>query len=119
MDGELWLGRGTSSQDVMSVVKSKGSSHKWSEIGYYLYDLPASRSPYNERIMELEQLKQFLPQHVHVVHNIRCKGTEHSKAHLEFMVSKEGEGLMVRDPNSLYIPGLITSSLLKVKVLYR
>ena len=113
LDGELWIGRGLFEQ-LSSILKSRDSM--WNEVGYYLFDLPASRDPYEVKIVKLEALKPLLPSHVHIVENISCKGIEHLKEHLESILEVGGEGLIVREPKLPYALTTITNSLLKVKV---
>lgn len=114
LDGELWMGRGTF-QELMNVLHSKEVvDMDWASIGYHIFDLPDYKASYEERIEQMKQLKP-LPTHVHIVENIECTGREHLIAYLQSIVFKEGEGVMARQPHSLYIKGL-TNSLLKVKV---
>src|SRR5690348_15536184 len=62
LDGELWMGRGTF-EILQTLISSRDPNHgNWSEVGYYLFDLPSSTCPYEERLNELEQLKG-LPSH--------------------------------------------------------
>src|SRR5437868_4225293 len=66
LDGELWMGRGTF-EELMTVLNSKETNDtKWKEIGYYLFDLPASNVTYKETVEQLERLKP-LPSHAHIV----------------------------------------------------
>ena len=114
LDGELWMGRGTF-EVLLGILKSKNEEEsKWKQIGYYVFDLPSSVAPYEQRLVELNQLK--LPPQVHIVESIRCKGMEHSNFYLEQIIEEGGEGLMAREPGSLYTIGLSARSLLKVKV---
>lgn len=114
LDGELWMGQGTTHEDVHKVLRANGGD--WSKIGYYLIDLPSSTSGYEQRMKELEAFKPILPSHVHVIKIVQCTGTEHLYQYLNSITTARGEGVMVREPLSLYVPGL-TPSLLKVKVI--
>src|SRR5690349_7552437 len=64
MDGELWMGRDTWEQ-IISVLNSKDSDG-WKNLKYYVFDLPSSSSPFEERMKELENLKNILPEHVKI-----------------------------------------------------
>jgi len=114
LDGELWIGRRTSSYDVLASIYSK-HSNRWKEIGYYVFDLPSSPTVYEDRMNELETLKPLLPHHVHIVHCLKCQGNSHLMDYLDSITENEGEGVMVRQPQTIYSTG-VTSSLLKVKV---
>lgn len=112
LDGELWMGRGTFDM-LMKTAKLHNSD--WSQVGYYLYDLPDCAAPYKERLKQLEGLKP-LPSHVHIVEQIECSGLEHLNTCLDEIVAQGAEGIMARDPHAFYAQGA-TSSLLKVKVM--
>ena len=113
LDGEIWMGPGSTVQDVMKVLYSKKAD--WSNVGYYLFDSPSSCGTYQERMPKLELLKSILPAHVHIVKNTQCAGIPHLYEYLDSIVRNKGEGIMIRQPNAPYETGL-SSSLLKVKV---
>ena len=111
LDGELWMGRGTFEELISNInLKKLGN---WNDIGYYIFDLPSSSAPYYERYNQMRQLK--LPKHVHIVSSTECTGKFHLEMFLDEILKAGGEGVIARDPHSLYASGL-TSSLLKVKV---
>lgn len=114
LDGESWMGKGTTHVNVTKVPNSNDSS-AWSKIGYYVFDIPSSPGTYEERMEQMETIKPALPPHVHIVKNIHCEGTEHLHNYLDSIVSQEGEGVMLRQPQTKNEVGYI-SSLLKVKV---
>jgi len=113
LDGELWMGRETF-QQVISLINTK--SGNWSQLGYFVFDLPDSSEPWETRKVELDALEPLLPSHVHIVHSIERTGMEHLNSLLEATLNLEAEGLMARAPYSLYTAGL-TNSLLKLKVI--
>lgn len=113
LDGELWMGRKNSLADISSVLKSKFG--EWSQIGYYIFDIPSSIDTYEERMKEMDSLQSVLPPHAHIVKNIQCNGNEHLKQYLSSVVNGGGEGLILRKPQTANQRGY-TSSVLKVKV---
>lgn len=113
LDGELWLGQGTTFEDLQPILKSKNGD--WSQVGYCVFDVPSSLTTYEERMEIMENLKPLLPPHIHIVKNIECKGTHHLYEYLDSILKTHGEGVMIRKPHSYYEKGL-TSCLLKVKV---
>lgn len=113
LDGELWMGRGTY-EKIVVATKSRENEDIWKEVRYYVFDLPGSRAHFEDRMDSLNKL-QF-PPHVHKVEHTRCNGRHHLITTLDELLDAGGEGIMLREPYSLYIPTTITSSLLKVKV---
>ena len=115
LDGEIWMGRGTY-EKLTSLLKSNISNSaidKWNEVGYYIFDLPSSSAPYEERLDKLQNLQ--LPTHVHLVKSIRCNDFKHLNLYLDEILNGGGEGIILREPNSIYTVGLISSSFLKLK----
>src|SRR5690348_6312562 len=91
LDGELWMGPGTSHETVMSVLSSINSD--WSQLGYYIYDIPSeSGRTYEERMEVMNCIKPCLPTHAHIVNNIRCNGKEHLLEYLQSILATRGEG---------------------------
>jgi DNA ligase-1 len=68
-----------------------------------------------EKIREWYE-QQDLP-HVALVDQEKCKGIEHLKKRLSEVEELGGEGLMLREPKSLYI-GSRSNTLLKVKTFH-
>lgn len=114
LDGELWGGRG-SFQRTVSVVRRQDRGEAWREIRYVVFDLPASRAPFEERCAELAQWAGGLSlAHVAVHEQARCAGLAHLREELARVEALGGEGLMMRRPASLYEAGR-SHTLLKVK----
>lgn len=59
LDGELWMGRGKFEQ-LTSIIKS--TEEDWSEIKYYVFDMPHSNATHEERMKQLQHI--HLPQQV-------------------------------------------------------
>ena len=58
----------------------------------------------------MEHLKQLetagvLPSFVKLVERVKCKGPEHLKEFFDSIVKKNGEGVILREPGSLYENG--------------
>lgn len=113
LDGELWMGQGTSVDDLMRVLNSKNPD--WDQIGFYVFDIPSSPGTYEERMQQMEELKPVVPPHVHIVKNTLRAGRQHLYEYLYSITKQKGEGVMIRKPNTSYEKGY-TFSLLKVKV---
>jgi DNA ligase-1 len=65
----------------------------------------------------LQGLKQKgkLPEFVKLVDLVKCKGKSHLKEYFNKIIEKGGEGVILREPQSVYKPGRSTS-LRKYKV---
>lgn len=116
LDGELWMGRG-SWEKLMQLIRSKELKSTmdgpWNQVKYYIFDLPTSPDPYEDRMEQMKLL--LLPSNAAVVRSTQCTGKPHLISYLNDVLIGCGEGIMLREPFSLYTSG-ITSSLLKVKV---
>lgn len=113
LDGELWMGQGTTVENVVTVLKSKKGD--WSNLRYYIYDTPETQGSYEERMEQIIQYTEHLVPHIQVINNIECRDLKHLHEYLDAVVKSKGEGVMLRAPGTLFAPGY-TQSLLKVKV---
>lgn len=114
LDGELWLAR-KSFQRTVSIVRRQDRSEHWREVQFRIFDAPALRTPFEERLAYLSDAfaKNELP-HVGLLPQERCRDMEHLRTELDRVESLGGEGLMLREPGSQYEAGR-SSTLLKVK----
>ena len=117
LDGELWIGR-NKLEILQGLMKSPFDENNiwnigWKDVNFMIFDLPNSKEIYEIRKQELNEMK--LPSHVKVIDSIQCNGNKHLLDTLNEVVKSGGEGLMLNQPNSLYIQER-TQSLLKVKV---
>jgi DNA ligase-1 len=108
LDGELWIGR-NSLQHLASAI----GKNDWTNIKYFLFDLPKSEDTYDIRLEKLKQLP--LPTHVQVLDAKVCNGTQHLMQQLEDITAVCGEGLVARNPMTPYIGGR-NNNLIKIKV---
>lgn len=112
LDGELWLGR--DNFEILQAIYHKTNDPHWNQIEYHVFDLAGSQDRYEERMDKLEALKP-LPAHVHIVERSVCRDNEYLLNYLDLVLSQGGEGLMLRQPQSMYKAGIV-NTLLKVKV---
>ena len=112
LDGELWGGR-KKFQRTVSIVRRQDASEQWKGIQYVVFDAPSLALPFEER---LERCRQTLPlsERLEVLAHQPCEGVEHLRAELQRVEGMGGEGLMLRQPGSLYEVGR-SWTLLKVK----
>jgi len=117
LDGELWLGR-KAFQRTVSIVRRQDKSDHWREIRYLVFDMPGSAAPFEERYQQLrDQLASNRCNFAAVLDQCRCEGADHLQEELARINSLGGEGLMLRQPGSLYEAGR-SSTLLKVKTFH-
>jgi DNA ligase-1 len=114
LDGELWMGRKVFQQTV-SVVRRKTADKSWEAIQYRVFDAPAEQQPFEERMAFLQdQVVALGNDYLRFHEQSRCEGIEHLQTELARVDSLGGEGLMLREPASVYESGRSTT-LLKVK----
>lgn len=117
LDGELWLER-KQFQKTVSIVRRKDQSEHWRQIKFVVFDAPGLKQPFEARMDHLHDLVKQTKSEFTIAHqHTRCQGIAHLKEELQRVESLGGEGLMLRQPASLYVAGR-SSSLLKVKTFF-
>lgn len=117
LDGELWVGR-KEFQKCVSIVRRQDAGDAWREVRFLVFDAPHLELPFEGRVEALNALfgggtHPHAEAHIHV----QCTGLEHLRTELARVESLGGEGLMLRQPGSLYETGRSTT-LLKVKTFH-
>ncbi|GAA6007665.1 hypothetical protein JCM11491_003917 [Sporobolomyces phaffii] len=130
LDGELYIGRNRF-DETSGIVRSLRSP-RWNEIKYMVFDAPClSTAPFEDRLASLRSLlptlsldqveegilSQQTKSPVVLVEHKVCGGLDHLKEELVQVQSLGGEGLMLRQPGSVYV-GKRSKTLLKVKTFY-
>ncbi|EPQ60269.1 DNA ligase/mRNA capping enzyme [Gloeophyllum trabeum ATCC 11539] len=120
LDGELFGGRGEF-QATVSIVKTLNSK-LWENITFQVFDVPSmGTQPFEDRIAYLTRTFGAGGTHackeVVVVHHERAESREHVLRRLKAVEKEGGEGLMLREPGSVY-EGHRSSTLLKIKTFY-
>ena len=117
LDGELWLGR-KQFQRTVSIVRRQDETGLWREIRFLVFDAPDVRSSFEQRLRYLADQFRVAPSEWAQVHeHAACRGTAHLREELARIESLGGEGVMLRQPGSLYEPRRSTT-LLKVKTFH-
>jgi len=114
LDGELWLAR-KAFQRTVGIVRRQDKTDLWKDIIFLIFDAPALKVPFEARLEFLavtlsDKSLTYATTHPHE----RCKSIAHLREELARVESLGGEGLMLRQPNSLYEVGR-SATLLKVK----
>lgn len=117
LDGELWIDRGMF-QKTVSVVRRQDKSDHWKDVRYVVFDAPANQDPFEERLKFLQDaITSANFEFTSVLDQERCQSDLHLREKLAEIESLGGEGLMLRQPSSLYEVGR-SSTLLKVKTFF-
>lgn len=121
LDGELWMGRGLFQETVSIVRTMNGDDKLWRKVGYVVFDLPASKEIFEVRQKAMQMMcrnqSSQIADHVWVLTHKECGGIDHLREELERVEDLDGEGMMLRQPRSLYEPNR-SSTLLKVKTFH-
>lgn len=117
LDGELFCGRGKF-QAAVSIARSHESA-RWHELTFQVFDAPAVKGAFEERMKRLDALLGGgkCGKHVVVVEQTVCTSREHLMTQLKTIEAVGGEGLMLRQPGSAYV-GSRSSTLLKLKTFH-
>jgi DNA ligase-1 len=117
LDGELWLAR-KAFQRTVSIVRRQDMSDVWREIVYVVFDAPAVADPFERRLEYVQDLlTEHRPHHARAHSHEQCRNVDHLREELARIEALGGEGLMLRQPGSLYEAGRSTT-LLKVKTFH-
>jgi len=108
LDGELYMGRGKFQQTAGEVRKKAGD---WEGIRYMVFDV-ISDKPFEQRQKCLKGLA--LPGFCAVVEQVPCSGKDHLKMFAGNIQQQGGEGVILRQPGSLYKEGR-SESMVKLK----
>ncbi|MCI0361803.1 MAG: DNA ligase, partial [Planctomycetaceae bacterium] len=114
LDGELWIGR-QQFQRTVSIVRRQDAGELWRQVLYVVFDAPHSGGPFEEhRRLMAKVAREDLCPFVRVLDQAVCDSTDSLRKELDRLVTLGGEGLMLRQPGSLYESGR-SYTLLKVK----
>jgi DNA ligase-1 len=113
LDGELWIGYGKF-EETISIVRSETPDDRWRLIHYMVFDAPQAPGTFEQRMQFLRATLSQENRFVRIVAQERCKGAAQLIAERDRVVREGGEGLMLRQPESVYEPRR-SPTLLKVK----
>eukprot|EP01117_Protostelium_nocturnum_P005880 TRINITY_DN2115_c0_g4_i2.p1 TRINITY_DN2115_c0_g4~~TRINITY_DN2115_c0_g4_i2.p1 ORF type:complete len:827 (-),score=359.80 TRINITY_DN2115_c0_g4_i2:165-2645(-) len=114
LDGELWLAR-RAFQSTVSVVRTGKGSDQWKKLQYKVFDSPNTPGTFEERQAVIAKwLKNNQCQYASLHDQEECEGNDHLKKMLSAVEKLGGEGLMLRQKKSVYVPSR-SDTLLKVK----
>lgn len=130
LDGELWMKR--DAFDETSGICRRTDSDNWDLINLMVFDVTNVPLPYEERLKLLrsrlpngEQTPDYIQEEANqdrggkicVLPAVKCEGKKHFNELMKQVLDKGGEGLMLREPGSMYEAGR-SKSLYKHKLWY-
>ena len=111
IDGELWTKR-ANFEKISSIVRDKiPNEEQWKQIKHYIFEVPNAKGGLFERLKKVEPYESSI---IKIIAQTPIKNKNHLQQFLNQIEQKRGEGVVVRDPNALYIDKR-TSKALKVK----
>jgi len=113
LDGELWIGYGKF-EETVSIVRSEKPDDRWKRVHFMVFDAPQAKGTFEQRMQFLRATLPEGNQFVRVVAQERCNGVTQLRAERDRVRRLGGEGLMLRQPESIY-EAARSATLLKVK----
>jgi DNA ligase-1 len=117
LDGELWTKR-KDFENIQSIVLSHNADKRWESITYHIFEVPNAQGDFIQRLKKAQtwflnhptKKVTIIPQHL-------CQNVRELEEFLEEIIALKGEGVMIKNPKSMYEPTR-SSNLLKVKKFY-
>ena len=115
LDGELWTSR-QNFEALSAIVRTHTPEQKrWREVTYMVFDMPDTGLPFAQRYKNYSSLiEQLNVKHIKAVKQQRFQSNHTLSRHLESMVEKGAEGLMLHLASAPHQPGR-SDALLKLK----
>lgn len=115
LDGELWTKR-NDFQKCVSIVKRQDENDEWKTIKYMIFDAPEMKTEnFTLRLKKINEIvKECKNKFIKVLDHRICKSRDDLINEMERITKEDGEGVMLRNPNSLY-ERKRSKQLLKVK----
>ncbi len=114
LDGELWTQR-NDFENISSIVRTKTADERWKLITHNIFEVPNQLGGLLERLAVLESYLHSNPvAHLKVLKQTPVKNKQQLEDFLTEIIRQKGEGVVVRNPDTLYATGRLASAL-KVK----
>ncbi len=114
LDGELWIGYEQFNKVSGIARKHVPIDEEWQDVKYIVFDVPVPNIPYEERVVMYSNIVKDLPDNFEYLVPKPVTDLDHLLKTLVYMENKGAEGLMIREPGSMY-ERKRSSCLLKVK----
>ena len=105
LDGELYTARSEFEKIQSTVMDKTPSIAAWSEVKFYVFDVPEAGGGLLERLSELGKFIAKKPQagqNLEIIKQVKVKDNAEFEAFAEAVIAKGGEGAVVREPNAPY-----------------
>lgn len=114
LDGELWVDR-KQFQQTVSIVRRQDAGDAWRRVRFVVFDAPQVARPFEERLAAArDRLSPKVTPFARALDHTVCRDRNHLATELARIEALGGEGLILRQPGSFYIPSR-SATLLKVK----
>lgn len=115
LDGELWTSR-QNFEALSAIVRTHiPEQERWREVNYMVFDMPDTELPFAQRYKNYSSLvEQLNVKHIKAVKQQQFQSNHALSRHLESMVEKGAEGLMLHLASAPHQPGR-SDALLKLK----
>lgn len=114
LDGELWIARGRFEQ-AAAIISHADPHAGWDRLSYQIFEVPNAPGGLDARLQRLRDYLATQPvARIHIIPQIPCTGTAQLQAALAQVEAVGGEGLVLRNPTTLYETGR-SDNALKVK----
>lgn len=114
LDGELWLDR-KKFQRTVSIARRQDKSEHWKELRFLVFDAPSCSGKFETRLEYVADcLNSRNLEFARMHEQRRCQSLAHLREELAAVEALGGEGLMLRQPGSMYEVGR-SLTLLKIK----
>jgi len=111
VDGELWTKRGDF-ENISSIVRSKDSGERWRQITHQIFEVPNQQGGLFDRLSILESYLDSNPNsYLKILPQIAITNKQQLQEFLEEVTSNKGEGVVVRNPDTPYQTGRLSSAL--------
>lgn len=114
LDGELWIGYEQFNKVSGIARKHTPVEEEWLQVKYIVFDVPVPNIPYEERVKMYTEIVKDLPDNFEYLVPKPIVDLDHLMKTLLYMENKGAEGLMIREPGSMY-ERKRSGTLLKVK----
>lgn len=115
LDGELWAGYGAFQQTTSTVLDDIPNDAHWRKITYLVFDAPSYGGSFAKRWEYYHELIQSIGvSHVRPITQFSVESVEELYNHLDRVVAKGGEGLILHQASASHVSGR-SDHLLKLK----
>lgn len=115
LDGELWTQR-QDFETLSAIVRTTiPDNHAWRQVSYMVFDMPDAQLPFEQRYKNYSDLiEQINAEHIKAVKQQKFSSNHALSEHLQTMVERGAEGLMLHLATATHQTGR-SNSLLKLK----